>query len=267
MVEPLGGAAAATLGLAAGSLANVAIHRWPRGSTLGSPRRSHCASCQEPISWRDNVPVASWMALRGRCRTCDAAISVRYPIVEIATAGLFVLTYASFGVDPLLPAMLVLMWALVVATAIDLEHRIIPNRLTLRLPIVLALLIGAGAAASQTHEGLVRAGVAAIAVPGAMLLISELFRLLRGQQGIGMGDIKLAVSLGLGVGYLGWWHVVVFAYASIIAAVVVAALLLMLGRARLASRIPFGPYLAAGTMLAVLAGDETTRLLAQLLGW
>jgi leader peptidase (prepilin peptidase) / N-methyltransferase len=172
-----------------------------------------------------------------------------------------------WGLDPLLPALLVLTWSLVVATAIDLEHRIIPNRLTFRLPVVLLPLLVLAAAVDGAWPDLLRGIIAAVAVPGVMLALSELFRLLRGQPGIGMGDIKLAISLGLVIGYLGGFELVVFAYATIISAVVIAIVLLLLGKAKLASRIPFGPYLAVGAMVVVLAQGATTRFVARLLGF
>ena len=257
---------AGLLGLVLGSFANVPIHRWPRGGTVSEPRRSACPGCGAAIAARDNIPVVSWIALRGRCRHCGTPIPVRYLLVEVMTGALFAGVAWAWGVDPLLPALLVLTWALVVATAIDLEFRIIPNRLTYRLPLVLLPLVVAAAWYDGAWTDLRRAVITAVALPGIMLLLSEAFRLLRGQPGIGMGDIKLAVSLGLVVGYLGGMEIVVFAYGAVISAVAIAVVLMLLGRARLASRIPFGPYLAIGAMLVVLAGDPLTALVRGWLG-
>ncbi len=256
---------AIVLGLVVGSFANVPIYRWPAGGTVSEPKRSSCPSCGTQIRARDNIPVVSWILLKGRCRTCKAPISPRYLVVEVITGLLFGAVAWVWGLDPLLPALLVLTWSLVVATAIDLEHRIIPNRLTFRLPVVLLPLL-VFAAAMDGWSDLLRAVIAAIAVPGVMLALSELFRLLRGQPGIGMGDIKLAISLGLVIGYLGGFELVVFAYATIISAVVIAIVLLLAGKAKLASRIPFGPYLAVGAMVVLLAQEPTTRFVARLLG-
>ena len=257
---------AVLLGLVLGSFANVPIHRWPAGGTATKPRRSACPRCGEPIRARDNVPVVSWLLLRGQCRDCGAPISPRYLVVEIVTGALFGAVAWVWGLDPLLPALLVLTWSLVVATAIDLEHRIIPNRLTLRLPLVLLPLVVLAAALDGAWSDLIRGLIAAIALPGIMLGLSELFRLLRGQAGIGMGDIKLAISLGLILGYLGGLELVVFAYATIISAVIIAIVLLLAGKAKLASRIPFGPYLAVGTMIVILARDAGTDLVRSVLG-
>ena len=257
---------AGVLGLVLGSFANVPIHRWPRGGTVAQPRRSSCPSCGQPIAPRDNIPVASWLLLRGRCRRCNASIPVRYLLVELATGALFAAAVVVWWPQPYLAAVLVLVWSLVVATAIDLEHRIIPNRLTLRLPLVLLPLLVVAAAVDGAWVDLRRAVIAAVALPLAMFLLSEGFRLLRGQPGIGMGDIKLAPSLGLAVGYLGGLELVVFGYATVIVAVLVALGLLAAGRAKLASRIPFGPYLAVGALLPVLAQEPSTRLVRSLLG-
>src|SRR5690606_19106523 len=119
------------LGSALGSFANVPIHRWPRGLTVTEPKRSACPSCGEPIAARDNVPVLSWLLLRGRCRHCGTAISPRYLVVEVVTAVLFgAVAWVWWESPALLLTLLIFTWSLIVATAIDLEHRIIPNRLT-----------------------------------------------------------------------------------------------------------------------------------------
>jgi leader peptidase (prepilin peptidase) / N-methyltransferase len=257
---------ASLIGLLVGSFANVPIHRWPRGGTVTEPKRSACPGCGEPIRASDNIPVVSWLRLRGRCRSCGTSIPVRYLLVEVATGVLFAVTAIVWGLDPLLPALLVLVWSLVVASVIDLEFRIIPNRLTLRLPLVLVPLLAFAAALGGDWSAFRRGLIAGVAVPGAMFALSEGFRALRGQAGIGMGDVKLAISIGLVVGYLGGLHLVVFAYGSIISAVVIALGLLLAGRAKLATRIPFGPYLAIGSLLAVLAGGPLTSALRSYLG-
>jgi leader peptidase (prepilin peptidase) / N-methyltransferase len=259
-------AVAVVLGLALGSFANVPIHRWPRGGTVAEPKRSACPACGTLIAARDNIPVVSWLLLGRRCRECDEPISARYAVVELTTAILFGAVARVWGFDPLLPALLVFTWSLVVATAIDLEHRIIPNRLTYRLPFVLLPLLVFVAWYDDAWADLRRGVVAGLAIPLVMFLLSEAFRLLRGQSGMGMGDVKLAASIGLVVGYLGGLELVVFAYGSIIAAVVIAFGLILTGRAKLASRIPFGPYLAVGSMLPILAGPATTGFVRDFLG-
>jgi leader peptidase (prepilin peptidase) / N-methyltransferase len=257
---------AGLLGLLVGSFANVPIHRWPQGGSVTEPKRSSCPACGEPIRPVDNIPVVSWLLLRGRCRSCGTQIPARYIVVEVLTGLLFGAVAWVWGWVPLLPALLVFTWSAVVATAIDLEHRIIPNRLTLRLPLVLLPLLALAAALDDAWIDLRRAVIAGVAIPLAMFLLSELFRLLRGQSGMGMGDVKYAISIGLVVGYLGGLHLVVWAYGSIISAVVIAVGLMLTGSAKLASRIPFGPYLAIGAMLAILAGEPLTDWLRGYLG-
>ncbi len=259
-------ALAVVLGLAAGSFANVPVARWPQGRSVGEPSRSQCPSCGTPLAARDNIPLISYVILRGRCRHCSARIAPRYPLIELLVAALFGVTTAVWGLDARLPALLVFVWALVVASAIDLEHRIIPNRLTLRLPLVLAPLLLVAWLVDRDTAALARAGIWAIALPAIMFALSEVFRLLRGQAGIGLGDVKFAISIGLVVGHLGGWHLVVFAYASVAVAVAVALVLLILRKARLASRIPFGPYLAVGALVPVLAGDASTSFVRGVLG-
>jgi leader peptidase (prepilin peptidase)/N-methyltransferase len=231
------------------------------------PTRSACPSCGTLIAPRDNVPVVSWLVLRGRCRSCGAPIGPRYLVVELATAVLFAgVAWVHHEQPVLLLTLLIFAWALVVATAIDLEHRIIPNRLTYRLPFVLAVPLIVHAALTGTWGDLRRGAIAAVAIPFGMFLLSELFRLVRGQVGMGMGDVKLAVSLGLVVGYLGGLQLVAFGYGTIISAVVIAFTLILLGRAKLASRIPFGPYLAVGALLPVLFPQGSAVVVASVLG-
>ena len=258
----------ALLGLVLGSFANVPIHRWPAGGTVTEPRRSACPTCGTPIAGRDNVPVLSWLVLHGRCRYCGAPIHWRYPAVELGTGLLFVLVTLVAGVTWLLPALLALTWALVVASVIDLEHRIIPNRLTYRLPFVLlALLVPPTVLGPGTPGDLVRGLVAAVVVPGVLELLAQGYRLLRGQRGFGLGDVKLLVSLSLVCGYLGVFELVLLVYGAVVFAVVVAVPLILTGHARLASRIPFGPYLAAGALVAVLFGDVLRDPVLGNLGW
>jgi leader peptidase (prepilin peptidase)/N-methyltransferase len=266
-VQLLTAVLAGLVGLAVGSFANVPIHRWPRKATVTEPKRSVCPACGTLIAARDNVPVVSWLVLRGHCRTCGEPISSRYLVVEVVTAVLFVWVGWIWWQQPvLLLALLVFTWSLVVATAIDLEHRIIPNRLTYRLPFVLLALLAVHAVRTETLRDLRRGVIAGLAIPVGMFLLSEAFRLLRGQVGMGMGDVKLAFSLGLVVGYVGGIHLVAFAYGTIISAVLVAFTLIALGRAKLASRIPFGPYLAIGAMLPVLFPLGSARVVRAVLG-
>lgn len=193
-------------------------------------------------------------------------ISARYPLVEIAVAVAWASTAATHGFNVYLPALLVLGWGLVVGGLIDLEHRIIPNRLTLMLPPIVLGLFFVDAVAVGSWDAVVRGVGVGIGLPLGMLTLSEVFRLVRGKHGLGMGDVKFAISIGLVLGYLGGWYVVIGLYATIISAAVIAFALIATGRAKLASRIPFGPYLAVGTFVAILAGEPISAAVSSWLG-
>jgi leader peptidase (prepilin peptidase)/N-methyltransferase len=150
---------------------------------------------------------------------------------------------------------LALAWGLVVGTVIDLRRRILPNRLTFKLPALVGIPLVAESIRLGTWDDLVRALIAAVLLPLGMFLFSELFRLIRGQTGMGLGDVKLAVSLGLGLGWFGGWELFIFGYAAVGVAMAVALALVVMRRAKLASRIPFGPYLAAGAVFVLIFGD------------
>ncbi len=234
---------AAVAGLAVGSFLNVVAYRLPRGESLSHPR-SRCPRCEAPIRPYDNVPVLSWLLLRGRCRCCGAPISVRYPLVEAATAALYVAVVLVKGVDHDVWLGLVLVTLLVPVALIDADHRIIPNRL-LGPAALVALAILAGTDVEKLPEHLIAAAAA-----GGFLLAA----LLAYPRGMGMGDVKLAAVLGL---YLG----------RSVAPALLAALLAgtLLGLALIASKgvaagrktaIPFGPFLAFGGLVGLFAGSE-----------
>jgi leader peptidase (prepilin peptidase)/N-methyltransferase len=234
-------------GLAVGSFLTVVIYRIPAGESLLRPR-SRCPSCGTEIASRDNVPVVSWLLLRGRCRTCGVRISPVYPLTEIATGALFVgaaLTYDDPWIVVLLCAFLALMPAVAV---IDIRHRIIPNRLMypslIAFPVylVVARLFGA-------PIDLLGAALGFVAYGGGLLLVAVISR------GMGMGDVKLAGVIGVVLGALGLRYVGVAAGAAILLGGVGGLLALLLGRSR-KDAIPFGPYMAAGAMLAVFVGDR-----------
>jgi leader peptidase (prepilin peptidase)/N-methyltransferase len=249
VVTPALLAVAALLGLVLGSLANVVIVRVPQGGSLLRPA-SACPRCGASVRARDNVPVASWLALRGRCRDCGERISARYPLVELASAGLFVAVAARFGLTWALPAYWLFAWTLLCLTAIDLEHYRIPNRLTYPLtPVLGALLVAAALLAGEPGVA-VRAVLGGVAAAGLLLGLA-----LISPRGMGLGDVKLAAFLGLGLGYLGWAHVALGLFAAFVLGGVLAIVLLALGLRDRQGQIPFGPWLAAGALVAVLAGQ------------
>jgi leader peptidase (prepilin peptidase)/N-methyltransferase len=233
-------------GLAVGSFMTVAVSRLPEGGSVIRPR-SRCPSCGAEIGARDNVPVLSWLLLRGRCRRCGERISVEYPLLEVATAGVVVLAAIRFP-DPWQAVLVAGLLALMPGIAlIDLRHRIIPNRLTypallLFLPVVL-LAWGIGDAADP-----VRAGLGLLLYGGVLFIVAAI------SGGMGMGDVKLAAVIGLVLGSLGLRFVGVAAAAAIVLGGLGAIVALAMGRGR-KSAIPFGPYLAVGAVVAGLWGE------------
>ena len=233
------------LGLVIGSFLNVVIARLPEGKSLWSPR-SACPVCATPIAWYDNVPLVSFALLRGRCRACHAAISWRYPLVEAATAAAFVLAYALFGLGAEFAAAAALLAMLVAITAIDLDHQIIPDVITLPG-------IGLGVVASlATGRVTLLESLIGIAAGGGIFLVI----ILVSGGGMGGGDMKLGAMLGA---FLGWKVVLLAVLIGVLTGGVVALTLLLLGRKGRKEAIPFGPFLALGGAVTLLWGERLLR--------
>jgi leader peptidase (prepilin peptidase)/N-methyltransferase len=235
---------AAAFGLILGSFLNVVAFRLPGRMSLSLPA-SHCPSCETPIKPYDNIPVLSWLFLRGRCRSCSEPISARYPLVEAATAALFVAVAAVHHADTAALVLgLVLVAFLVPIALIDLDHRIIPNRLTLPAAII-AVVLGTALDPGGEVERLI-AGAAAATVLGLPALIRP--------TGMGMGDAKLVGVLGL---FLGAAVIPAFFVAFVAGTIVGIAIMLRKGLAQgRKTAVPFGPFLALGAIVGVLAGNE-----------
>jgi len=245
--------ACAVLGLVVGSFLNVVIARVPKKESVVRPR-SRCPGCGAAIAPRDNVPVLSWLALRGRCRSCGERISARYPLVEVTTAALFALTALRLGLDAALPAFLVFVAALVAITPIDLELRIVPNRIVyptlfVSAPLLLlaAAIDGDWASAREAAIG----GVAAFAMFFVLWYVSP--------KGMGYGDVRLSGVIGMFLGWLGLWEVALGLFLAFLSASVIGVALMAAGRKGRRDVIPFGPFLALGAVLAILAGDPLLR--------
>jgi leader peptidase (prepilin peptidase)/N-methyltransferase len=230
------------LGAAIGSFLNVLAYRLPRRESLVKPR-SRCPHCDEPIAPYDNIPVISWILLCGKCRSCSAPIAIRYPIVEALTAALFVAVGLDIGPSRELFPGLALTVTLLAAAAIDLEHRIIPNRLTAAAAIA-AVPLWALADPARLPENLI-AGTAA----GAFMLIAAVAY----PAGMGMGDVKLSAVMGL---YLGRSVAPALFVGFGVGALVGLGLVLARGTAARKQGVPFGPFLALGGIVGLLAGPE-----------
>jgi leader peptidase (prepilin peptidase) / N-methyltransferase len=231
------------LGLAVGSFLNVVAWRLPRGESLSHPG-SHCPGCDHPVRARDNVPVLSWLLLRGRCRDCGVAISRRYPIVEAGTALLWAAVVVAFWGDEARIALGIgLVTLMVPVILIDYDFRIIPNKLTAPFA-VLAIVLGVALDLDGVPEQLI-AGAAA----GGFFLLAALAY----PRGMGMGDVKLAGVMGL---YLGR-AVAPAIFLGLIGGVVVGGIIIArLGSAQgRKTAVPFGPFLAAGSLIALFVGD------------
>jgi leader peptidase (prepilin peptidase) / N-methyltransferase len=236
----------AVFGLAIGSFLNVCIHRIPRGESLNHPP-SRCPHCGQGLRWFDNVPVLGYLWLRGRCRACRAPISIRYPIVEIVTMALFLVHDAVFGWTPLLAVRLIFACAMVVLFAIDLEHHLLPNVITLP-GIVAGLLFSL-----VLPPGIVDALIGVVAGGGVLWAIGEAYYRYSGQEGMGGGDVKMLAMIGA---FLGWKLVILTLVLSSVAGSVIGMALIATRRGGLKYELPYGTFLALAALAASLVGEQ-----------
>jgi len=229
-------------GAVIGSFLNVVAHRVPLGESLVSPG-SHCPHCDAPVKPYDNVPVVSWLVLRGRCRNCGVPISPRYPLVELLTAIVFAAVVAARGFDDDLVLELPFVALLIALAAIDLDHRILPNKIVYPMAaygVIATLLVDRG----DLAENLI-AGAGAF----AFLLLAVIAY----PRGMGMGDVKLAGAMGL---YLGLSIIPALLAAFLSGSVVGVVILAREGAAGRKKAVPFGVFLALGGIVGLLAGPE-----------
>jgi len=241
-------------GLAVGSFLNVVIHRVPRKESIVQPRSS-CPSCHTPITNRDNIPVLSWLLLRGKCRTCSQPISPRYPLVEAATAALFVGGAFRFGYDWSLPAFLVLFAGLLALAFTDLEHLLLPIRIV--YPVLFleaALLVVAALATGQWSRLGVAAASGAVAA-GSFYLLHAI-----NPHWMAFGDVRLAGVIGLGLGWLGALIALVGIFLAFLFGALVGVVLIATKKIGPKARIPFGVFLAAWAFVAIYAGHPLVHL-------
>ena len=236
------------LGLLLGSFLNVVIARVPAGHSIVHPP-SHCPRCDTPIRGRDNIPVVSWLALRARCRTCKAPISVRYPLVELGTAVLFALTALVIGPHADLPAHLILVAGFVALGVIDLDTKRLPVKVLWPTFGLAALAFVIAAIVDDRFGDLGRAAIGSF-IGFAVFRIIHAVR----PDGMGYGDVRLAAVCGMELGWHGLADLTLGLYGSFVLGALISVPLLMLGRARFKSAVPFGPFLVAATMLQILAG-------------
>ncbi|MEP7763985.1 prepilin peptidase [Sanguibacter sp. 25GB23B1] len=241
--------AVALLGLLVGSFLNVVIWRVPRGESVVRPP-SACPGCGQAISARDNIPVLSWVLLRGRCRGCAEPISLRYPLVEAGTAALFVGVALRFDLTGSLPAFLYLAAICVALLLIDIDVRRLPDAIVLPAYVVLPVLLMLAAWVGEDWGSLLRAGIG-----GAGLYAFYFVAMAMYPGGMGFGDVKLAGVLGMALGWVGWGALVVGAFGAFLLGGVFSIVLLVLRRADRKSGIPFGPWMIVGTALGIGCGE------------
>ncbi|MBX9718999.1 MAG: prepilin peptidase [Microbacteriaceae bacterium] len=257
-----------------GSFLNVVVHRVPLGLSVVRPA-SRCPSCSTAIRRADNVPVLSWLLLRGRCRTCAAPISVRYPLVELLTALAFAGVALLFGpavvasTDALsigaailvLIAFLYLAAVSIALAAIDLDTHRLPNAIVLPSYLVGVVLLGGAALLAADPISFVRSAAGAgilFALYMALALISP--------RGMGMGDVKLAGVIGLYLGWVGWSALAVGALAAFLIGGLVGIGLILARRASRSTGIPFGPWMLAGAWVGIILGEHIARAYLALFG-
>ena len=234
------------LGLAVGSFLNVVIHRLPRGGSVVSPR-SRCPNCQYELRWYDNIPILSWAVLRGKCRRCRTPISVRYPIVELLTMGVFLVHLWMFGWTALMGVRLLFACALIALFAIDLEHHLLPDKITLP-GIVVGLL-----ASLIVPPGIRDAIIGTLLGGGVLWAIGEAYYRYAGQEGMGGGDVKMLAMVGA---FLGWKLVLVTLVLSSVTGSLIGLLVIALRRGGMKHALPYGTFLALGALAASLVGDQ-----------
>lgn len=253
-------------GLLIGSFLNVCIYRWPREESVVQPR-SRCPQCLAPIAWYDNVPLLSYLLLRGRCRGCGAAISIRYPVVELLTAVFYAVVAARFGLDLFALKVALFGSMLLVLFFTDLAEFILPDEITLGgillglalsvfIPVdsglATLLFVLSGTAAPRWVVSLVDAASSALILGGFLLLVGEVYYRLRKIEGLGLGDVKMVAMMAA---FWGISQTVLILVLSSLVGAVSGILIVVIGRKQWHYALPFGSYLAATGIVVTLWGD------------
>ena len=233
-------------GLIIGSFMNVCIYRIPRHLSPARPRSS-CTTCGHMLAWYENIPIGSYLVLRGRCRGCGAPISLMYPVIEAITGLMFLGAYLLYGLSPLLVARLLFGCAMIVLFVIDLQHKILPNVITLP-GIVAGLLLSevAGPGWKDSLLGIVAGG-------GMLWAIAEIYYRVRKEEGLGMGDVKMLAMIGA---FLGWKLMLLTLVLASFSGTIVGIGVLIAKKESLKYALPFGTFLAVGAIAAAAVGDR-----------
>jgi leader peptidase (prepilin peptidase)/N-methyltransferase len=235
----------ALYGLMIGSFLNVCIYRLPRRESVVYPA-SHCTNCGRGIRWFENIPIVSWLLLRGKCAGCGERISVVYPVVEAMTGAVFAIHLLRFGLDWILVPRLLFACALIVLAVIDLRHRILPNPITLGGTVVGLLF------STMLPPGWASSLIGVLIGGGVLFVIGELYFRLRGIEGMGMGDVKMLAMIGA---FLGWPNVLVTMVLASLSGAVVGLGMMVFSKGDMKYALPFGTFLSAAALVASLYGD------------
>jgi len=241
-------------GLIIGSFLNVCIHRLPRGESVVWPA-SRCPQCKAALKPYDNIPVVGYLMLKGRCRSCGAPISPRYPIVELLTMSVFVAAYLLYPL-PLMVQRAAFGCAMIVLFFVDLEHQRLPNEVT-----VPGIVLGF-ACSFFMPPGWVSSLIGILVGGGSLWLVGELWFLIRHEEGMGFGDVKMLAMIGA---FLGWQLMLATLFVSTILGSIIGLAMIATKRGDLKTALPFGCFLALGAILASVAGDMAVNWYASLL--
>lgn len=253
------------MGLIIGSFLNVVVWRLPRGENLSHPP-SHCPGCDQPIKPYDNVPVLSWLLLRRRCRNCKIVISARYPSVELATGLLFLVVAWRIGWHLSLVGYLFFTATGVALALIDYDTKRLPDKLTVPTYVVAIAALLADSVHSGHWHPFVRALEGMAALFGFYLATRVIGGAVLGKTAMGLGDVKLSGILGLLLAWLSWGALVVGAFAGFLVGAVGGIALIASGRGKLATKIPYGPYMLAGALVGILWGTSIAHWYLSLSG-
>ncbi len=235
------------VGMCVGSFLNVCIHRLPQGASIVSPP-SACPKCGASIRWYDNIPVISYLLLRGRCRGCKTTISIRYPIVEMLTGLFAMITWMRFGLSPAALIYFLFIAALLVITFIDIDLQIIPDIISLP-----GIPIGFAASFLLPQPDWLNSLIGIAAGGGILFSVAWGYQALTGKQGMGFGDVKLLAMIGA---FLGWKGVLFTIMASSFIGTVVGGILMLKSGKGMKTRIPFGPFIAIGAIVYLFFGTQ-----------
>jgi leader peptidase (prepilin peptidase)/N-methyltransferase len=233
------------VGLIVGSFLNVCIYRLPRRESVNWPG-SHCTSCNRSLSWYENIPLISWLALGGRCRTCRTPISATYPIVEAVTGLVFLAAFLLYGLTPIFLVRVAFACAMIVLFVIDLRHRILPNLIT-----VPGIVLGF-AASVWLPPGWLSSLLGLVIGGGVLFLIGEIYYRTRGVEGMGMGDVKMLAMIGA---FLGWPLMILTLIIASFAGSLFGGAMIVSGRGGMQAALPFGTFLAVGALIAAVVGE------------